>query len=151
MKTSFLRARLHMAYPTTMETLAALPPDIWARTPPEAQAYIRVLEVRVAALESEMQALHAQLQQTSQNSSRPPSSDPPQHQRRRRPRGKRRRGGQPGHPGHTRTLLPVNEVDAVGGIKPEECPQCHAPLSGDDPTPWRHQTIQRPPIKPAAT
>src|SRR5207247_3186686 len=84
MKTSFLRARLHMAYPTTMETLAALPPDIWARTPPEAQAYIRVLEVRVAALESEMQALHAQLQQTSQNSSRPPSSDPPQHQRRRR-------------------------------------------------------------------
>src|SRR5438034_10984149 len=78
MKTSFLRARLHMAYPTTMETLAALPPDIWARTPPEAQAYIRVLEVRVAALESEMQALHAQLQQTSQNSSRPPSSDPPQ-------------------------------------------------------------------------
>src|SRR5881409_4101140 len=90
MKTSFLRARLHMAYPTTMETLAALPPDIWARTPPEAQAYIRVLEVRVAALESEMQALHAQLQQTSQNSSRPPSSDPPQHQRRRRPRSKRR-------------------------------------------------------------
>ncbi len=49
MKTSFLRARLHMAYPSTMETLAALPPDIWARTPPETQAYIRVLEVRVAA------------------------------------------------------------------------------------------------------
>ena len=36
MKTSFLRARLHMAYPTTMATLTALPPDIWARIPPEA-------------------------------------------------------------------------------------------------------------------
>jgi len=38
-----------MAYPATMETLAALLPDIWDRTPPEAQAYIRALEVRVAA------------------------------------------------------------------------------------------------------
>jgi transposase len=140
-----------MAYPTTMETLAALPPDIWARTPPEAQAYIRVLEVRVAALESEMQALHEQLQQTSQNSSRPPSSDPPQHQRRWRPRSKRRRGGQPGHPGHTRTLLPVEAVDEVVVLKPVQCTSCSALLSGEDPTPWRHQVIELPPIKPIVT
>src|SRR2546427_7626150 len=133
MKTSFLRAQLHMAYPTTMETLAALPPDIWTRTPPEAQAYIRVLEVRVAALESEMQALHAQLQQTSQHSSRPPSSDPPQHQRRRRPRSKRRRGGQPGHPGHTRTLLPVGPGDRVVVLQPPACSTCSPLLSGADP------------------
>src|SRR3989475_8538037 len=151
MKTSFLRARLHMAYPTTMETLAALPPDIWARTPPEAQAYIRVLEVRVAALESEMQALHAQPKQTSQISSRPPSSAPPQHQRRRRPRSKRRRGGQPGHPGHTRTLLPVDAVDEVVVLKPVQCTSCSALLSGADPTPWRHQVIELPPIKPVVT
>ena len=137
-----------MAYPATMATLAALPPAIWERTPPEAQAYIRALEMRVAALESGMQALHEQLQQTSQNSSRPPSSDPPQHQRRRRPRSKRPRGGQPGHPGHTRTLLPVEEVDEVVSLKPEQCSGCYARLSGDDPTPWRHQVIELPPIKP---
>jgi len=131
-----------------METLAALPPDIWERTPPEAQAYIRALEVRVAALESEMQALHAQLHQTAQNSSRPPSSDPPQHQRRRCPRSTRRRGGQPGHPGHTRPLLPVEAVDEVVILKPEQCTGCHSRLSGDDPTPWRHQVIEIPPIKP---
>src|SRR2546426_8231400 len=98
-----------------------------------------------------MQALHAQPQQTSQISSRPPSSAPPQHQRRRRPRSKRRRGGQPGHPGHTRTLLPVDAVDEVVVLKPEECMQCHAPLSGDDPKPWRHQVIEMPPIKPVVT
>ena len=33
-----------------METPAALPPDIWERTPPEAQAYIRALEARVETL-----------------------------------------------------------------------------------------------------
>jgi Family of unknown function (DUF6444) len=60
-----------------MATLAALPSAIWEPTPPAAQAYIRALEMRVAALESGMQALHAQLQQTSQHSSRPPASDPP--------------------------------------------------------------------------
>jgi hypothetical protein len=44
-----------------MGSPAALPPDIWERTPPEAQAYIRALEARVAALEGMMQALQAQL------------------------------------------------------------------------------------------
>jgi hypothetical protein len=48
-------------------------------------------------------------------------------------------------------LLPVNEVDEVVVIKPEECTQCHAPLSGDDPKPWRHQVIELPPIKPVVT
>ena len=28
---------------------------------------------------------------------------------------------------------------------------CHAPLSGDDPTPFRHQVIEIPPIKPVVT
>src|SRR5438105_15451163 len=28
---------------------------------------------------------------------------------------------------------------------------CHAPLSGGDPKPWRHQVIEIPPIKPVVT
>src|SRR5207247_6035293 len=68
-----------------------------------------------------------------------------------RPRSTRRRGGQPGHPGHTRTLVPVDEVDEVVVIKPAQCTHCQAPLSGDDPTPWRHQVIEIPPIKPVIT
>ena len=141
-----------------METRAALPPDIWQQTPPEAQAYIRALEARLAALESMVQALQEhnralqeQLNQTSRNSSRPPSSDPPQSHRPRRPPGKRRRGGQPGHPGPTRTLIPVEEVDEVVAIKPDQCRGCQAPLSGDDPTPFRHQVIEIPPLKPLIT
>src|SRR5438105_6079657 len=147
-----------MAYLVAMDTPAALPSDIWGRTPPEAQAYIRALEARLSSLEGMVQALqeqnHAlqeQLNQTSRNSSRPPSSDPPQNERSRRPRSPRRRGGQPGHPGHTRTLIPVEEVDEVVDIKPEQCMYCHAPLSGGDPKPWRHQVIEIPPIKPVVT
>jgi transposase len=140
-----------MAYPGAMETLPALSHEVWERTPPEAQAYIRALEARVATLEGMMQALQDQLNQTSRNSSRPPSSDPPHSERPRRPRSTRRRGGQPGHPGHTRTLVPVDEVDEVVVIKPEQCTHCQAPLSGDDPKPWRHQVIELPPIKPVVT
>src|SRR5712692_7504587 len=98
-----------------------------------------------------MQALQAQLNQTSRNSSRPPSSDPHHSERPRRPRSTRRRGGQPGHPGHTRTLVPVDDVDAVVVIKPAQCTHCQAPLSGEDPKPWRHQVIELPPIKPIIT
>jgi transposase len=134
-----------------MEAHPVLPQASWDQTPPEVQAYIRALEARVVTLEAMVQALQEQLNQTSRNSSRPPSSEPPQHQRSSRPRGKRRRGGQPGHPGHTRTLLPVNEVDEVVVLKPDECPSCHAPLAGDDPTPWRHQVIELPPITPVVT
>ena len=134
-----------------MERLAALPRDIWERTPPEAQAYIGTLEARVATLEDMVRTLQEQLNQSSRNSSRPPSSDPPQSQRPTRPRGQRRRGGQPGHPGQTRTLVPVEDVDEVVVLKPEQCSGCHAPLSGDDPTPFRHQVIEIPPIKPVIT
>jgi transposase len=140
-----------MAYLVARETLAALPHDIWERTPPQAQAYIEALEARVTALVAMVQALQEQLHQTSRNSSRPPSSDPPLPRHPYRPRGQRRRGGQPGHPGSTRTLIPVEEVDEVVVIKPAQCPHCQAPFSGDDPQPWRHQVIELPPIKPVVT
>jgi uncharacterized coiled-coil protein SlyX len=65
--------------------------EVWEHIPPEVQAYIRALEVRVGTLEKTVQALKAamqqveatvhqlreQLQHNSRTSSRPPSSDPP--------------------------------------------------------------------------
>lgn len=147
-----------MAYPVAMDTHPSLPLELWERTPPAVQAYIWALEARIVTFEAMVQTLQAQgrtvqeqLNQTSRNSSRPPSSDPPQSHRPRRPRGQRRRGGQPGHPGHTRTLVPVEEVDEVVVLKPDQCRGCHAPLLGDDPSPFRHQVIELPPIKPVVT
>ena len=147
-----------MAYPVAMDTHPSLPPELWARTPPAIRAYIETLEGQVQTLTSmvhtlqeQVRTLEERLNQTSRNSSRPPSSDPPQPQRPRRPPGKRRRGGQPGHPGHTRPLVPVEEVDEVVALKPKQCRSCHAPLSGDDASPFRHQVIEIPPIKPVIT
>src|SRR2546426_1749089 len=141
-----------------MDIPLTLPQELWDRLPPEVRAYIETLKGQVKTLTSmvhtlqeQVRTLQEQLNQTSRNSSRPPSSDPPQHGRPRRPRGERRRGGQPGHPGSTRTLVPVEEVDEVVVLKPEQCTYCQAPLSGDDPKPWRHQVIEMPPIKPVVT
>ena len=147
-----------MAYPTAMDTHPSLPPDLWEQPPPEVRAYIVALEVRVTALESMVQALQEQnralqeqLNHTSRNSSRPPSRDPPASPRPQRPRSQRRRGGQPGHPGQTRTLIPVEDVDQIVSLKPEQCRGCQTPLSGDDPAPFRHQVIEIPPIQPVIT
>ena len=141
-----------------MELLPGLSHEVRGRTAPEAQAYIGMLEARVElltsmvdALQEQLHTLQEQLHQTSRNSSRPPSSDPSQPPRPRRPRSPRRRGGQPGHRGATRTLLPVEAVDEIVAIKPEQCLHCQSPLSGDDPTPWRHQVIEIPPLKPVVT
>ena len=141
-----------------MDTHPSLPLELWERTPSEVQAYIWGLEARIVTFEAMVQTLQEQvctlqeqLNQTSRNSSRPPSSDPPQSPRPGRPRGQRRRGGQPGHAGQTRTLGPVEEVDAVVVLKPEQCQGCHAPLSGEDASPFRHQVIEIPPIKPVIT
>jgi len=45
----------------------------------------------------------------------------------------------------------VEEVDEVVVLKPDQCSGCHAPLLGDDPTPFRHQVIEIPPIQPVVT
>jgi transposase len=141
-----------------MDTPPTLPQELWDRTPLEIRAYLEALEAQVQTLMSTVHTLQEQvrmleerLNQTSRNSSRPPSSDPPQSQRPRRPRSQRHRGGQPGHPGHTRSLVPVEAVNEVVAIKPDQCSGCHAPLLGDDPSPFRHQVIEMPPLQPVIT
>ncbi len=130
-----------------METQPSLPPEIWDRTPPEAQASIEALVARVAAFEATVQAFTERLQQDLHNSSRPPSSDAgafsrqTRERRRRQPSG-RRPGGQPDHRGQTRALLPVDEADEVFVRKPSSCAACHHALVGEDPQPHRHQAVE---------
>ena len=141
-----------------MDPHPTLPQDLWEQTPPAVRAYIETLEGQVQTLTSmihtlqeQVRALQEQLTETSRHSSRPPSSDPPQSPRPSRPRGQRRRGGQPGHLGQTRPLVPVDDVDEVVVLKPDQCSGCQAPLSGDDAAPFRHQVIEIPPLKPVIT
>ena len=136
-----------------MDTPSLLPSEIWDRTPPEAQALLLHLATRVATLEATVQELREQLRQDSRTSSRPPSSDPPtsQRERRRRQPSGRRPGGQPGHRGQTRMLIPVAEVDEVIVLQPAFCVRCPQSLDGDAPQPQRHQVFEMPPIRPVVT
>jgi transposase len=130
-----------------------VPPELWEQTPVAVQEYIRTLEARVAVLEATVQRLLERLQQDSHNSSRPPSSDTPQAlgQRARRGPSGRKRGGQLGHPGQTRVLVPSEDVDTVVPVKPQQCHRCQHPLQGEDPQPHRHQVTELPPVKPMVT
>jgi transposase len=102
------------------------------------------LEARVAELER-------RLNRSSRNSSLPPSQDPPSAPPRRRgKRSGRGRGGQPGHEGRHRRLLPAEQVDEVIEHWPERCRSC-AHVFGDRERidaaePWRHQVAELPPI-----
>src|SRR5262249_18021926 len=103
--------------------------------------------------EATVQRLLERLQQDSHNSSRPPSSDPPQALRKRTRRGPsgRKRGGQPGHPGQSRAVIPTTAVDTIVPVKPTQCARCQHPLVGEDPQPYRHQVTEVPPVQPVVT
>jgi transposase len=102
------------------------------------------LEARVAELER-------RLNRSSRNSSLPPSQDPPSAPP--RPGGKRSgrgRGGQAGHEGRHRRLLPPERVDEVVEHWPERCRSCAHVFAATDlvdaAEPWRHQVAELPPI-----
>ena len=102
------------------------------------------LEARVAELER-------RLNRSSRNSSLPPSQDPPSAPP--RPRGKgsgRKRGGQPGHEGRYRRLLPPEQVDEIVEHWPERCRSCAHVFAErervDAAEPSRHQVAELPPI-----
>jgi transposase len=104
----------------------------------------RRLEARVAELEH-------RLNRSSRNCSLPPSQDPPSAPPRpRQPGSGRQRGGQPGHEGKNRPLLPLERVDRVVEHWPERCPAC-AHVFGEDErvdaaAVQRHQVAELPPV-----
>ena len=139
-----------------MERTPPIPVELWEQIPPHVQAVLWVVldryEARIASLEAEVAELKARLNQSSQNSSKPPSSDGP-HVKRKPPRppSGRKRGGQPGHRAHHRTLVPVEKVDEVVVCTPTHCRRCGRALQGTDPQPHRHQVVELPPPVPHVT
>src|SRR3990172_9442941 len=135
-----------------------MPPDLpvseedWNQTPAAVQALLLTLWQQVAELQAEVAQLREQVGRNSQNSSQPPSSDPPNAAPHppRTPSG-RKPGGQPGHAGHGRKLLPVEQVKRVVELKPTTCTACGALLLGEDAHPERHQVTELPRIEAEVT
>lgn len=98
------------------------------------------LEERVAQLEADL----AKAQKNSATSSKPPSSDivkPPKKQPKTK-RGKRKRGGQPGHPRHQRSPFAEHELDDAWEYRLDDCPCCHGRLKDLDRPPKKLQQIE---------
>lgn len=116
----------------------------------EKDARIATLEQQVAMLVKRVGELEEKLRQNSRNSHQPPSSDSPAERKQRsHDKSSRKRGGQPGHGGSRRELLPENEVDEVVDLYPPECENCWAALPKvADPCASRYQQTELAPIKP---
>src|SRR5450759_673800 len=133
-----------------------VPQGDWERIPILVQGLIitqiAMLQEQIGRLEAEVARLREQVNQNSQNSSKPPSSDgagvPP------RPKGEpsgRKAGGQKGHHGRGRKLKPPEQVQRIVVCKPGICHQCGALLLGDEPQLQRHQVRERPKPEPVVT
>lgn len=100
-----------------------------------------------------------QLEKNSETSSKPPSSDSP-HEKKPTPPAptpnNRKPGGQPGHKGNNRKLLPLEEVNEIIPYYPDQCERCgkRVPQDGTattvgEPLRWQHIEIE--PIHPIIT
>lgn len=119
----------------------------WEETPASVRELVLSLIERVEKLEEKIRDLEEEKNRNSKNSSNPPSSDGPAVlPNPKKKKGKRKKGGQPGHAGRTRKLVPIEEVDEVFDIKPEICDECGQALDGEDPFPYRHQVAEIPPV-----
>lgn len=122
--------------------------EVIARQPPEAQAIIRILLAKLAAMEAEIAAL----KKTPRNSSLPPSTEHPHAKPApQKEKSGKKQGGQPGHPKHERSLIPTEQCQKVVSVKPRACRRCGSSLAGNDPEPLRHQVWEIPEIKPLVT
>ena len=114
---------------------------------------------QIADAEKQIVDLERQLalrKQNSTNSSKPPSSDGlagEPRERGRRNKSRRKGGGQPGHRGAHRPLVPITQVDEIRSILPEQCQHCGHALPADIEQvqtagePQRHQVTELPPIQ----
>jgi transposase len=128
----------------------------------EQQKKIGDYQKKIAEDEKKIADLERQLalrRRNSTNSSKPPSSDGlageqrPRGCRQKRRKSRRKAGGQKGHPGHWRPLVPREQVNRVVPLFPDRCGRCQRSLPRNAATrvtagePRRHQVTELPEIK----
>jgi transposase len=106
-------------------------------------------------LEEENDRLRSQIAKSKKNSStssKPPSSDivkPKTSKSKSKRKGKRKRGGQPGHPRHDRQEFSSSEIDIVYEYFVDRCEDCNCGLNFDDPE--SDQVVQQVELEQAPT
>ena len=139
-----------------------LPQDVWDATPRQAQELIitligqvQVLTQQVLNLTARLEALEDQMRANSTNSSKPPSADPPGTLPNRKSKSEKKRGGQIGHPGAHRAMIPSDQADHILRHYPSKCTNCNRGLTSANLTPdskyTRHQVWEIPPVQSEVT
>jgi transposase len=114
---------------------------------------VELLLAKIEEQAAEIDELKRRPRENSSNSNRPPSSDTPADRatRDRPPPSGRRPGGQPGHEGKRRELLPAERVTRTRDCFPSTCWSCDRLERVADAEALRHQVIDLPEIKPDVT
>jgi transposase len=106
---------------------------------------LQKLKEHIAALEADL----AKAKKNSDNSSKPPSSDivkPPKGKGAgKKTKGKRKRGGQPGHPRHQREPFEESEIDHFFDYFYQACPDCGGEVTLNYENPRIVQQVEIPP------
>jgi transposase len=125
----------------------------WAALSANVQTVVIGLVEENRQLKLTVNKLREQLRRNSQNSSQPPSQDKPEQKpiQEEKAGQSRQRGGQAGHPGRGRALIPVEGVDQVVVHRPVQCRVCGALLLGYDVALHRHQITELPLVKATVT
>src|SRR6266852_8888547 len=126
----------------------------------DAEKQIADAEKQIADAEKQIADLERQLagrKQNSTNSSKPPSSDglagEPRQRGRRKCKSRRKPGGQPGHRGKHRPLVPPKRVNETRIVLPEQCVHCGQSLPQrlaeveTEGEVHRHQVTELPPVQ----
>src|SRR5271168_4530014 len=117
---------------------------------------------RQLRLEERLRVLEQKASASSRNSSSPPSADVPKTRQQRRAEARekvkelaredaqqRKAGGQPGHPGSGRGLLPEGRMQEVVDYYPDDCSGCGREFADSEKVPrhgpGRHQVAELPP------
>ena len=108
-------------------------------------------QVRLAEQQKEIELLKEKLRTNSDNSSKPPSSDPfKKKKNEKKSASQRKRGGQLGHKGISRSLLPVEEVSRVEKCTPSKRCACGSKIRQTGNY-RRHQVHELPRVKALVT
>lgn len=105
---------------------------------------------KIQQLESKIKDLEDKLNTNSSNSSKSPSQDPFRKHKKNKQSPGRKQGAQKGHQGHSRSLIPIEEVQIIHDLKPDVCPECQSNIF--DPEIIRtdvRQVIELPEMPPA--
>ena len=110
-------------------------------------AVVEELRAEIVVLKARIVELEARVGRNSSNSSKPPSTNGPGFVARKKGKSALSKGGQIGHEGHHRTLVPEEQMSHIQDYKPTTCQGCGAGLVGEDESPWRHQVSELPELK----